>query len=199
MYDTLSINSASVTGTVGLVNFDTDGNLTYDPNGKFDHLNDGETATDTFTYTVQDDDDGQDTGTVTVTINGEGELPYQLTVMVLDGEMNEDGPDTGKVKFSLDRPAESAFNLSLLVVSTPAPPNAASAADLEPLTGSVSFGVGDQDVEVTFTPKDDDLIEVTEILSVEVLNHANIDSSQHTNYDGWLDVGCIDDGVGTGC
>ncbi|QDV19361.1 sulfur oxidation protein SoxZ [Gimesia panareensis] len=47
-----------------------DGMMIYDPNGAFDYLADGESATDTFTYTIQDSQGGTDTATVTITING---------------------------------------------------------------------------------------------------------------------------------
>ncbi len=55
-----------------------DGSFDYDPNGQFDYLAVGETASDTFTYTV-DDGRGQpnstNTATVTVTINGLNDQP----------------------------------------------------------------------------------------------------------------------------
>lgn len=41
-------------------------NVTYDPNGQFNSLNDGQTATDTFSYTIT----GGSSVTVTVTITG---------------------------------------------------------------------------------------------------------------------------------
>jgi VCBS repeat-containing protein len=67
--DTLTVSGVDTTGTQGQVtNNGTD--VTYDPNGKFDALNDGETDTDTFTYTVSDGHGGTDTATVTITING---------------------------------------------------------------------------------------------------------------------------------
>ncbi|MFT5411253.1 MAG: VCBS repeat-containing protein [Verrucomicrobiales bacterium] len=51
------ISSIDTTGTLGLVNVPTGitggtGNFEYDPNGMFESLNVGDTATDTFTYTV---------------------------------------------------------------------------------------------------------------------------------------------------
>ncbi len=47
-----------------------DGSMLYDPNGQFEHLDVGETATDTFTYRVGDGNGGSNTGSVTITING---------------------------------------------------------------------------------------------------------------------------------
>jgi len=69
--DTLSITG--VTGSTGSVTIDGD-NIIYNPNGQFESLNAGETATDTFTYTVNDGNGLNDSATVTVTINGVDEV-----------------------------------------------------------------------------------------------------------------------------
>ncbi|MDJ0660362.1 MAG: Ig-like domain-containing protein, partial [Crocosphaera sp.] len=61
-----AVDDSTTTGTVTL----NDTQITYDPNGQFEFLRDGETATDTFTYTVDDELEGSDTATVTVTIAG---------------------------------------------------------------------------------------------------------------------------------
>ncbi|MBV6625177.1 MAG: cadherin-like domain-containing protein, partial [Rivularia sp. (in: Bacteria)] len=59
-------NVSNATGTVTI-----DGsNIVYNPNGQFESLNAGETATDTFTYSIDDGEGGTDTATVNVTING---------------------------------------------------------------------------------------------------------------------------------
>ena len=68
--DTLSVDSVDTTGTKGSVTDNGDGTVTYDPNGQFEHLNDGDQETDSFSYTVSDGNGGTDTATVTVTING---------------------------------------------------------------------------------------------------------------------------------
>jgi len=47
----------------------------YDPNGQFEALTVGESATDTFQYTVDDGNGGTDTATVTITINGVNDAP----------------------------------------------------------------------------------------------------------------------------
>ena len=49
--------------------------ITYDPNGKFDWLGDGESTTDTFVYTVKDIEGATATATVTVTITGVNDAP----------------------------------------------------------------------------------------------------------------------------
>jgi VCBS repeat-containing protein len=68
--DPLTITGLDDSGAVGLVALNGDGTVTYDPNGRFDTLADGETATDIFSYTVSDGNGLTDVATVTVTING---------------------------------------------------------------------------------------------------------------------------------
>jgi VCBS repeat-containing protein len=66
--DTLSVQSIDTTNTLGLVTDNGDGTFDYDPNGQFDHLTAGETATDTFMYTVSDGNGGTDAAMVSITI-----------------------------------------------------------------------------------------------------------------------------------
>lgn len=66
-----AIDSGSIKGSV--VN-NSDGTVTYSPNGQFNDLYDGQTATETFSYTVSDGDE-EVSAQVTVTINGEGSAP----------------------------------------------------------------------------------------------------------------------------
>jgi hypothetical protein len=47
-----------------------DGSWSYDPNGRFESLSNGDTATDAFDYTVADGNGGSAEGTVSVTITG---------------------------------------------------------------------------------------------------------------------------------
>lgn len=67
--DPLAVASIDDTGTEGVVT-DNGGDVTYAPNGAFDALDAGETATDTFDYVVSDGKGGTDTATVTVTVTG---------------------------------------------------------------------------------------------------------------------------------
>jgi VCBS repeat-containing protein len=71
--DVVRIVSIDTTGTIGLVINNNDGTFTYNPNGKFEALNVGQSATDSFTYTISDEDGGTSTAKVTVTINGVNE------------------------------------------------------------------------------------------------------------------------------
>jgi len=68
--DPLSITGLDDSGTLGRVSLNGDGTVSYDPDGRFDALVDGETATDTFRYTVSDGNGETDVATVTVTVNG---------------------------------------------------------------------------------------------------------------------------------
>src|SRR6185312_1904960 len=62
----------------------------YDPNGAFQSLGAGETATDTFTYTMKDGSGVTSTATVTVTIVGENDRP---TAVADDNAVTEDSVD----------------------------------------------------------------------------------------------------------
>ncbi|MBD3646272.1 MAG: tandem-95 repeat protein, partial [Pseudomonadales bacterium] len=52
--DALTVLSVNTTGTLGLVTNNLDGTFTYNPNGQFETLGAGATATDSFIYTVSD-------------------------------------------------------------------------------------------------------------------------------------------------
>ena len=62
--DALIVLAFDTTGTTGIVTYNNDGTFNYDPNGQFDGLGEGETATDTFQYTVSDGHGGTDVATV---------------------------------------------------------------------------------------------------------------------------------------
>jgi Ca2+-binding RTX toxin-like protein len=65
------INVTNVSNDNGTSTVVLSGNMiTYDPNGEFDYLSEGETATDTFSYTVSDGNGATDTATVSVTVTG---------------------------------------------------------------------------------------------------------------------------------
>ena len=62
----------------GLFTIDATGALSFDPNGEFQGLDIGETATTTVTYTISDGEGGTDTATVTVTVMGENDAPMLI-------------------------------------------------------------------------------------------------------------------------
>ena len=68
LWDAVTAGGALVTDGGG-------GKADYDPNGQFDYLAEGETATDTFSYTIEDGSGAQATATVTVEITGVNEDP----------------------------------------------------------------------------------------------------------------------------
>ncbi|HZH05627.1 MAG TPA: Ig-like domain-containing protein, partial [Lautropia sp.] len=66
-------------GTKGKVVQNEDGTFSYDPNGKFEGLRAGETATDTFFYKVTDSFGASDMQQVTITIIGQNDLAVTRT------------------------------------------------------------------------------------------------------------------------
>ncbi|MDJ0682309.1 MAG: hypothetical protein QNJ18_20910, partial [Xenococcaceae cyanobacterium MO_167.B52] len=56
--------------------------FTYDPNGQFESLDDGETANDSFTYTITDDNGNTDTATVNITIDGVTETAEPTPILL---------------------------------------------------------------------------------------------------------------------
>jgi VCBS repeat-containing protein len=80
-----------------------DGTYTYDPNGVFDDLGEGQSALDTFTYMISDGHGGFDTATVVITITGLNAPPEAdddvrrtpldtpVTVSVLENDTDPNG------------------------------------------------------------------------------------------------------------
>ncbi|WP_458790512.1 Hint domain-containing protein [Yoonia sp. MH D7] len=62
----------------GLVTINADGTVAFDPNGEFEALGDGETATTEVTYTVTDPDGAESTATVTFTVTGTNDAPVAV-------------------------------------------------------------------------------------------------------------------------
>ena len=80
----MNVTAVNGTGPVGsqitlpsgaLLTVNADGSFDFDPNGKFENLAVGATATETFTYTISDGFGGTDTATMTITINGVNDTP----------------------------------------------------------------------------------------------------------------------------
>ncbi len=68
-----NVGSSIVLDSGALLTVSEDGQIQYDPNGQFDLLELGETATESFEYTVSDGNEGYDTQTATITITGVSE------------------------------------------------------------------------------------------------------------------------------
>ncbi len=103
--DTLTVTAVNSSGgNVGsqitlasgaLLTVNGDGTYSYDPNGAFEYLGAGDSASDSFSYTVSDGNGGFDTATVTIIVNGSNDAPIAQDDTVSAGE---DGPAaTGSV------------------------------------------------------------------------------------------------------
>ncbi|MHA7772358.1 VCBS domain-containing protein [Roseibium sp. M-1] len=77
--------SVNTTDTLGSVTDNGDGTFSYDPNGAFESLAAGETATDTFTYRVTDSSGTSSTATVTITLTGQNDAPTALAAEIANG------------------------------------------------------------------------------------------------------------------
>ncbi len=108
--DTLSVTGVNTGGTLGLVSINPDGTISYDPNGQFEALDAGQTATDSFTYTVSDGQGGSDQATVTVTIDGADEQPVAISLFLINADTDT---EIGPV------PANGQIDPSQLPVGTP--------------------------------------------------------------------------------
>ncbi len=76
--------------TIGIATLNADNTVSYDPNGQFDSLAVGETATDTFRYTITDGDGDTSAAEVTVTITGTNDAPV-ITQANTSGSVHEPG------------------------------------------------------------------------------------------------------------
>jgi VCBS repeat-containing protein len=95
--------SAAAVGTTialpsgALLTLRADGSYTYNPNGKFDGMRAGQTASETFTYTVTDGMGASSTATVTVTVTGVNDAPAAAGASFTT---DEDSPVSGTLSAS---------------------------------------------------------------------------------------------------
>jgi len=73
--DSGAIGSPLTLPSGAIVTVNADGSYTYDPNGAFDSLAEGQSTTDTFSYTTSGTTGVTDTATVTITIDGLNDAP----------------------------------------------------------------------------------------------------------------------------
>ncbi|MEO0932664.1 MAG: putative Ig domain-containing protein, partial [Cyanobacteria bacterium J06641_2] len=73
--NTANVGSQITLTLGGLLTLKSDGTFTYNPNGRFESLSAGATATESFTYKVSDNEGSTDTATATITINGVNDVP----------------------------------------------------------------------------------------------------------------------------
>src|SRR3954449_3286875 len=74
----LTVDSVDTTGTIGTVTVNGDNTITYNPNGHFEALKAGQTATDSFTYKAKKNSVKSGNATVTVTITGVNDAPVAV-------------------------------------------------------------------------------------------------------------------------
>ncbi|MCP4786979.1 MAG: tandem-95 repeat protein, partial [Fuerstiella sp.] len=129
---TFSVNDS---GTLGSVINNGDGTFTYSANGQFEHLSEGETATDSFDYIVNDGNGGTSTATATITIFGQNDGP--VTSNVNAGSVEED---------------DAAVTIDLLANATDAENDALTVSGI-----SLSDGTGSP---VSFTDNGDGTIDI---------------------------------------
>lgn len=100
----LTIASFNDTSTAGQLTNNNDGTFDYDPNGQFENLAAGESATDTFEYTITDGE-FNDTATVTIDIEGVNDAPQieaqSTPTTIAVTELSEvDGPNDNSATIS---------------------------------------------------------------------------------------------------
>ncbi|AKU09376.1 PGF-pre-PGF domain-containing protein [Haloferax gibbonsii] len=114
------------------------GSWTYDPNGQFESLDDGENTTDNFTYTVSDVDGDTARGTITVTIIGVDE-PARRSGSSSSSSSSSDEPD---VRVTVgDGGAEGTWRVDVSDPSTDKP--------VEILLGETSPDDAERDLSLT--------------------------------------------------
>ena len=73
--DAANVGTQITLASGALLTVNPDGTYDYDPNGAFEGLTDGETASDSFIYQISDGNGGFDTATVNITIDGVNDAP----------------------------------------------------------------------------------------------------------------------------
>jgi VCBS repeat-containing protein len=129
--DVLHVASVNTTGTKGMVSINLDGTIDYDPNGQFNGLQQGQSATDTFTYKVNDGYHDSNSAMVTVTINGVNDTPVLANI------------ETSTLQYDAGTPAVPLT--SSLTVSSPATTTLAGA------TVTISSGLRASEDSLRFT------------------------------------------------
>jgi Ca2+-binding RTX toxin-like protein len=165
----------------GLVTINADGTASFDANGDFEALGEGETATTEVTYTVDDGNGGTDTATVTVTVTGTNDAP---TAVADTGTTDQDTVlDLGNIVAANDTDPEGdtltvgAVNGDDTLVGTPVAGdngglvtiNADGTASFDPNGDFDALGIGENaTTEVTYTITDPDGAESTTTVTVTV-------------------------------
>lgn len=115
-------STSNVLPSGAVVTLNENGTFTYDPNGQFESLEDGEVATDSFTYAISDGNGGSDTATVSVTITGTDDAntaPVSGGDLSLSGSKLGQAPVIGRVPAATDSESESGALTYRLVGRAP--------------------------------------------------------------------------------
>ncbi|MEY8843331.1 Ig-like domain-containing protein, partial [Cribrihabitans sp. XS_ASV171] len=151
-----------------IVNMLSDGTFTYDPNGAFEALNEGEAGSDSFTYTVEDGDGNETTETVTIDLTGVNDAPDPMASYDITATLVEEGDSpafdiAGILGADIDPDAEDdASTLTYAVTAQDAAGTAsvsgngtAPMLNFAPGIGLESLNEGEtQDVTVTLSATD---------------------------------------------
>lgn len=88
--DTLTATVASGTGSQGgLFSVAANGQVTFNPNGQFENLSQGQTRVTTFNYTANDGNGGSTVGQISVTVQGANDAP--VASGVVPAQASQDG------------------------------------------------------------------------------------------------------------
>lgn len=153
--DTDAANLTFAIGTApakGNLTFNADGSYTFDPNGAFETLDDGETENVSFTYTVSDGQGGSDTGTVTIAVTGQNDAPVALAEVVA-------ATDSATASGQLDATDIDGDNLTFALLTDTPLGSMSVAADgsytFDPGSAFAALGDGEtQDVVFAYTVTD---------------------------------------------
>jgi len=116
--DTHTITAFDATGTQGSVAL-TSGQLTYDPRGAFDNLNDGQSQLDTFTFTVTDAFGATGTATARITVTGLSDVLTVTTSGLGTGQVTSSAGGISCGNGGSDCAEEYDANLTFTLTATP--------------------------------------------------------------------------------
>ncbi len=97
-----------------LVTLNANGSYTYKPNGAFEHLDTGESTTDSFTYKASDGVALSNSATVTITINGVNDAPVAADTSASVGHLDSAGVDV-----TLSATDADGDSLTFAIVASP--------------------------------------------------------------------------------
>lgn len=92
----LSVVAVDASSSIGTVTLDTGaGTISYDPNGAFEAVAQGQTVVDVFQYTLDDSANGRATGNVNVTITGANDAPAVTGTAIINVDEGSTATNSG--------------------------------------------------------------------------------------------------------